>query len=89
MEKMKLFRLYTEDIQRKEIERIILTRFSSWTFLEGRGCWQGGRENSLIIEIIASAVCLRSVEDIARRIKRTNNQQSVLITVTDIEIEYI
>lgn len=83
----KLFRIYTEDFNREDIERIILNRVDSYTIIPAIGYWQDTKEESLIIEIIDSnECCLPIVKAIARDIKTSNKQQSVLITISDIEL---
>ena len=73
-----MFRIYTEDVNREEIERIVSARFEGFTEIPAIGFWQGQRENSLVIEISTSDV--DAVKDIAESIRVFNHQTSVMVT---------
>lgn len=72
-----MFRIYTEDIRRENIEEILNSYFTGFTLYPARGCWKGSCEDSLIAEI--ANVPERAVLDAAEEIKRLNKQESVLV----------
>lgn len=78
-----LYRIFTENINKPEIASITSKQFDGFTMLEGVGYWQGERENSLVVEIIAPDTRdnHERVNTIAREIKQANKQQAVLVQV--------
>jgi hypothetical protein len=85
---MKLYRIYTENKFRARIERRIAMSFDSFTILTGKGYWQGTPEDCLVIEIIEDSAGI-SVTHLANWIKNVNDQESVMVTVQDIEVKMI
>ena len=73
-----MFRIYTEDLDRAGIERIVSARFEGFTEISAIGFWQGQRENSLVIEISTSDA--DKVNEIAESIRVFNHQTSVMVT---------
>jgi capsular polysaccharide biosynthesis protein len=86
---MKTYRIYTQDINRDEVIKIISKEFESFTLFNGTGYWQSEQENSLVIEIIGRYEDRKRITAIANEIKQVNKQQSVLITGTDNEAIFI
>jgi len=86
---MKLYRIYTENRNRKCIESLVSDWFASYTVLIGTGEWKGELASTLIIEIIGESVELRYAQKLAHAIKKLNNLDAVLLTVTDIQTETI
>jgi len=91
---MKFCLIFTEDKNKSQIADIVASRFSGFTFLYGRSFWTSefpnttiAREDSLVIVVLTNDV--KGIRDIAREIKRVNNQESVLVTSFDTEMERI
>lgn len=72
-----MYRIYTEDTNRKGIESILNKHVTGATLIPTRGCWHGKCEDALIIEIAGEP--LAEVHAVARDIKRENHQETVLI----------
>ena len=85
---MKLYRIYTENKNLEGIKKILNRAFESYTLLEGVGVWKGTEEKSLIIEVL-SRINKGYFEIVADDIKTLNNQQAVLVTVSEIESKLI
>jgi hypothetical protein len=88
---MKTYRIYTEDINRDEIIKIVSDQFESYTLFSGIGQWKLEQEMSLVIEIIdveRDDIQVK-VEMIARQIKELNLQESVLLTETETEAVFV
>ena len=74
-----LYRILTENKQRREVEAVVSRHFDGFTTYTGTGHWRGGKERSLIIEIDADAIKGDAVSAIAREIKLMNGQEAVLV----------
>jgi hypothetical protein len=85
---MKLYRIYTENKNLKGIKLILNRAFESYTLLEGVGVWKGTEEKSLIIEVL-SRISRGYFDIVADDIKDLNQQQAVLVTVSEIESKLI
>jgi hypothetical protein len=85
---MKTYRIYTENKNLEGIKKILNRAFESYTLLEGVGIWKGTEEKSLIIEVL-SRINKGYFEIVADDIKELNNQQAVLLTVSEIESNLI
>lgn len=72
-----MYRLYTQDLNREELNAIIAAQFDSFTTYNARGFYHGTPEDSLVIEIETQDGA--GVEKIAQEIKRVNAQESVLL----------
>ena len=97
-----LYRIYTEDLNRPEVERDIqdvvanfshggLT-FDNFTLIKGIGYYNGSPEECVIIEIIAEIVSTHYHEAIValcKEIKESNNQECVLLTRSRINATFI
>jgi hypothetical protein len=81
---MKTYRIYTEDINREKIVKIISNWFDGFTLFEGTGYWNGINEAALVIEIIAEDEDMESIAVIAKKIKSVNRQESVLVSKTEV-----
>ncbi len=84
---MKLYRIYTENLQRARIEVEANKLLESYTILTGTGYWRGANENTLIIERLAdeSAIEYIRIKQLARTIKAFNKQDAVLVTSQDVD----
>jgi hypothetical protein len=88
---MKTYRIYTEDINRDEIVKIVSNQFEGYTLFSGIGYWKTEQENSLVIEIIdfdRDDIQVK-IEIIARQIKELNLQESVLLTETETKENFV
>jgi len=74
-----LYRLCTENLNRKKIEKIVSSYFDGFTLFSAIGYWQNYKENSLIIEISSNNNEYDKIKEIAKEIKRVNDQDAVLI----------
>jgi hypothetical protein len=89
-DKMKLYRIYTEDKNRADIEELAGNFLPSCTIYQAIGLWQGSKEHSLIIEYIDTLEMARpemakeNVHSLAVIIKKHNKQQAVLVTEQEI-----
>jgi len=79
---MILYRLHTENKNRKWTERIIAEHFNGFSIQEQTGYWDGKKEKSLVIEIMTSqkSAPLR-IQEIVKKICGHNRQDVVLIQV--------
>ena len=74
-----IFRIYTEDLNRDEIEKIVAAEFEDFTEIPAVGYFHGQKENSLVIEIVGR-VDPAKVENVAEAIRESNRQQAVMVT---------
>lgn len=72
-----MFRIYTQNVNRESIRRIVSGRVDGWTEYEAIGAWRGTLENSLIVELFN--VTYRQAEAIAKEIAVANNQEAVAL----------
>lgn len=86
---MILYRILTEDKNRSDIIDYIHQYFDGFTTLNGVGYWRGRAESCLIIEIITDYKHHDDVLRIAEYIQRHNAQESVAITVQNIEVKTV
>ena len=73
-----LYRIMTENKNKKEVINLCNKRFKGFTVYEAMGYWRGRPEKSLIVEIIAKKIICKA-EALARDIKKLNNQEAVLL----------
>ena len=73
-----LYRIFTEDINQGEIEKIVSKYFPGFTLVKGEGFWRLQKENSLIIEIVTEDTD-ELINQLASEIKSLNSQEGVLI----------
>ena len=85
---MKLYRIYTENKNLDGIKDILNRNFKAYTIFFGVGVWEGIEEKNLTIEIIGENFDI-AVEVTAGTIKIFNNQQAVLLAVSEIESKLI
>ena len=74
-----LYRIYTENKNQKAIEKIVSKAFEGFTIFKAKGFWRLQAEKSLIIEIEAPGIGRDAVNKIAKKIKESNKQESVLV----------
>ena len=74
-----LYRIYTENKNQKAIEKIVSKAFEGFTIFKAKGFWRLQAEKSLIIEIESPTIDRKAVNKIAKDIKESNKQESVLV----------
>lgn len=89
MAKLKLYRIYTEDVRRDKIEHLLNQYLESFTVYSGRGYWNFQSEASLMIEAVLPSSFDGVIKMLAKRIKATNKQDAVLITSQDVDSELV
>jgi hypothetical protein len=72
-----IFRIYTEEKNKRDIVRLAGQEFDSFTLQPTLGYYKGKAEKSIVIEIVGARE--PAVRGLARRIKEMNGQKSVLI----------
>jgi len=85
---MKLYRICTEDKNRKSVETLLSTSFDGFAIFSGVGYWKGKQEKALTIEIFGDNIG-DTVKFVAHCIKVLNNQESVLITEVECKGEFL
>lgn len=93
---MKVYRIYTEDVNREEIKALADETLPAYTLFNGEGRWRGVSENSIMLEYIDFGELFLSEKDtesvikgLARSIKTANKQQAVLVTIEDERAEMV
>ena len=78
-----LYRLYTEDINRREVEVLVAKYFEGFTITPATGYWQLKREQTIIIDIVGEEGnlidCFQDIKRLCEEIKKLNKQESILI----------
>jgi hypothetical protein len=83
---MQLYRIHTENKNRKWLEQIIAERFSGFSIQEQTGYWQGKKEKSLCIEIMSSRKSdpIR-IQEIVKMICGYSYQDCVLVQIINLD----
>ena len=95
MELYDRYRFYTEDTRRtleasNDIERWVVERFPQGaTIIASEGVWRGGREMSLIIEVITDHYNPTEMRKFAEELRDMNKQETVLLTRDTIRVEFV
>ena len=85
-----LYRILTENKNRKYIAKIVSDEFEGFTIYKSQGFWRGVSERSLTIEIYAKTVGIEDrVKSVCRLIKEYNKQECVLVQKLEVEAEFI
>jgi hypothetical protein len=88
--RMKLYRLLTENKNKKWLCRLISENFSGFTIYETIGYWQGKQEKSLVIEILEENVSdMTKIERICKSICGYSKQDVVMVQSIDVVCNYI
>ena len=77
MRRQSIYRIYTEEKNKKAIVNLLGARFESFTIQPTLGYYRGGAEKSIVIEIVGARS--QKIKLLAERIRKMNGQQSVLI----------
>jgi hypothetical protein len=75
-----VYRIYTEDKNKRGILRLASAQFESFTVQPTDGYYRGRREQSIVLEIVGARP--RQIEQLAKQIRHMNGQKSVLILTT-------
>lgn len=86
---MILFRIQTEDKNRESIEELISDFFDGFTILSGTGYWKSDKEDTLVIEVIGPEDIRANIEHCADIIRKSNNQECVLVTEQPITTKFV
>lgn len=80
------YRLYTENKNIDRLHELIGSSFDSYTVFAGQGVWHGGKELSIVFELILEGSSVLSLlKQTANIIKEENQQQAVLVTREPVE----
>jgi len=71
-----MFQIYTEDINRNKIIKVLTRHLHHYTMLFGEGMWRGEVEPCIVIQFTGD---LQTANQIAKGIREENSQQSVLL----------
>jgi hypothetical protein len=87
---MKLYRIYTQNKNKKFVLKLVSESFPGFTVYEETGFWQGVKEKSLIIEIITSAADAKlKLNRICKAICGYNDQDTILLFEQECKTEII
>jgi DNA-binding transcriptional MerR regulator len=73
----KVYRIYTEDVRRREIIKATARQFDNFTLHPTTGFYNGQAEKSIVIEIVKATD--EQIEMLARKIQELNGQKTILI----------
>lgn len=82
----KVYRMYTEDVNRNRILEVLNSKFDGFTLIPTIGAWRGQLENSLLIEVFNTDHA--TVIEAAQTIARINNQDAVAVTVAEMVVSF-
>lgn len=74
-------RLSTEDINTKEIHKLTSSFFDGFTSYQATGFWKGKEEKSRIIEVVSKYSVKLKMLKLAKKIKKANKQEAVMVQV--------
>jgi len=80
-----VFRIYTENVNRKEVLQVVAKKFENFAFQPTTGYFRGQPEKSVVIEIVNARK--KDVAEVARSIRRINGQKSVLVLGLQASVE--
>jgi acetolactate synthase regulatory subunit len=83
----KIYRIYTEQKNKREIISLAVRRFDSFTIQPTMGYYRTKAEKSIVLEIVGASE--RDVSQLALHIKKMNGQKSILITKTQAQARTI
>lgn len=89
---MKLYRICTENKNYSAILDQLDIQFpNGYTIINANGAWQGQREKSLVIEIVANspATFYTPIEKFVYWLKKHNNQQAVMVQTIEIDSQLL
>ena len=89
---MKLYRLFTQNVNKQWICELVSQYFNGFTVFEATGYWKGCQEQSLCIEIMTDSYDISApskINALSQAICLGNEQESVLIQELDVKHESI
>lgn len=90
---MKLYRVLTENVNYQDILQYLDDHFpDGYTIVQANGAWQGQREKSLIIEILACKLTIMlqpAIDGLAYWLKKHNKQEAVLVEIINVDVQYL
>jgi hypothetical protein len=75
----KVYRIYTEDLDRDAVIEATTAKFESFTLQPTTGFYKGKPEKSIVLEIVDAKE--EEVEMLAQSIRKINGQKSVLVMI--------
>ena len=86
-----LYRIQTENKNRKVIEQLVSVHFTEFSIYTQIGYWQGKREKSLCIEIVSddSPEVALQISKLCKAICAHNKQDCVLVQTMPAEVNFI
>lgn len=78
-----MVRIHTEDLNRDVVLAILDRYFEAYTVIPAIGRWRGKAEAALTIEVAGAT--RGDALAVAEEIRRANNQEAVLVTITNDE----
>lgn len=72
-----IYRVYTEEKNKRDIVRLAAQQFENFTLQPTLGYYQGRSEKSIVVEVVGASE--RSVTQFASRIQKMNGQKTVLL----------
>ena len=75
-----MIRIYTEDVNRDNVLKILDKVYSAYTVIPAIGRWERVNEKSLVIELASNDI--QTALEIANEIKEANKQECVLVVKT-------
>jgi hypothetical protein len=77
MRQKNIYRIYTEEKNKKAIAELTARQFESFTLQPTLGYYRQKAEKSIVIEVVGAQA--REIKRLAKRIRTLNGQKSVLI----------
>ncbi len=84
-----VYRIYTEDLNRRDVEVLTAKYFPGFTIIEATGFWKLKREKTIIIELVILELQNLDIMLLCKEIKELNKQGSILVTKTECVSDFI
>ena len=84
-----LYRIFTEDMNRNKLHRLVGQYFDGFTSFVAQGFGKGVQEPSRVIEIVAERDDILAIKTLCHEIKRLNDQESVLLQAIELKSCFI
>lgn len=89
MKKVCLYRIYTEEKNHLVVLERATETFDAFTVYYTRGCWNKKREASMVLEYLGFNANLDLVMKFAKWVKAYNEQESVMVTTEEVQVEFV
>jgi len=90
---MKRFKIYTENKNTRKLIELVKSELEAATVYFATGIWQGATEESMIIEYITGEVdaeiMRQRLRKLMEKIKIMNKQECVMLTVENVQVEFV